>query len=153
VLRSYPAGLPMSKEDALAGDRTATPFAFIIDDEEGICRFIAIALAKLGVESATFHAAKPAISALDERQPAIIFLDVALANSDAVDVVKGLSGKRYAGAVQLMSGGNPLLIDTVQRIGARHGLILNAPLQKPFRIDEIREIVANLELGRTKGGR
>jgi FixJ family two-component response regulator len=121
--------------------------AFIIDDEEAICRIIAMTLAKLGIESASFHAAKPAIAAFAERRPAVIFLDIALAGSDAVHVVKGLSGTSYGGTIQLMSGGNTVLVEAVQRIGARYGLTLRPPLQKPFRREAIHEVVASLGLG------
>jgi len=102
----------------------AAPFALIIDDQEAICQIVATALAGLGVEFATYLTAKPAIASLDERRPEVIFLDVALDQSDAIDVLKGLSEKRYTGIVQLMSGGRPALLEAVQRIGARNGLLL-----------------------------
>jgi FixJ family two-component response regulator len=130
-----------------ADGRAVRPLAFIIDDEEPICQLIAMTLTTLGVASESFHAAKPAIAALAERRPAVIFLDIALAGSDAVHVVKGLSGINYDGPIQLMSGGNAMLVEAVQRIGARHGLTLRPPLQKPFRREAIREVVASLGLG------
>src|ERR1700693_2088575 len=85
-----------------AGDvtRRAPPFAIVIDDEKAICRFIALVLAGLGVESATYPTAAPAIASLEQRRPEIIFLDVALEQSDAIDVIKGLSAKNYTGIIQ-----------------------------------------------------
>jgi CheY-like chemotaxis protein len=90
---------------ANAGEmRTGAPFALVIDDQEPICRVVAMALAQLGVESASYLTAKPAIASLDQRMPEVIFLDVALENSDAIDVIKGLHEKRFRGVIQLMSG-------------------------------------------------
>ena len=128
---------------------TTAPFALVIDDQKGICQTIAIVLAQLGVESASYQTANSAIDALDQRRPEIIFLDMSLEQSDAIDVIKGLSEKHYTGIVQLMSGGKLPLLEAVQRIGARGGLVLRPPLQKPFRADAIREVVINAGLARS----
>jgi DNA-binding NtrC family response regulator len=123
------------------------PFAFVIDDDRVIRALIEMVLARLGIESASFDGAESALAALDQRRPQIAFLDIALANSDAVDVLKGMSAARYDGIVQLVSGANPTILETVQRIGLRHGLRLAAPLHKPFRGSAIRRIVAPLLAG------
>jgi DNA-binding NtrC family response regulator len=144
------AEAPVPGQNGLAGadgrPKNGKPFAFIVDDQDGICRIVATALTRLGVESTTFRTAKPAIAALDQRHPDIMFLDVALEHSDAIDVIKGISEKRYTGIVQLMSGGRPALLEAVQRIGARYGLVLRPPLQKPFRAEAIREVIVSAGL-------
>jgi PleD family two-component response regulator len=61
------------------------PSALIIDDKDSICCLVATILAELGVESANYLAAKPAIASLDQRRPEIIFLDVPLEQADATD--------------------------------------------------------------------
>jgi FixJ family two-component response regulator len=129
------------------GDRgSAPPLAFVIDDDDAICRLIVMMLAKLGIETMSFRTAKPAIAAAAERQPQIIFLDIALAGSDAVHLIEGLSGTKYSGVIQLMTGGNPMLVKAVERIGARHGMSFLPALQKPFRRDAILEAIAGLGL-------
>ncbi len=122
------------------------PYAFVIDDEDGICRFISMALAKLGVEADSFPTAGQAILALERRVPAIIFLDIALNRSDAIEVIRGLGETQYRGVVQLMSGRNPSLLEDVRRIGTRHGLNLLPPLTKPFRTEAIRQALAGARL-------
>jgi DNA-binding NtrC family response regulator len=123
--------------------KSTAPFALIIDDQEALCRSIAIVLAAVGVESASHQTADSAIAALDQRRPDIIFLDMALEQSDAIDVMKALSAKHYAGIVQLMSGGKPLLLEAVRSIGTRAGLLVRPPLQKPFRADAVREVIVS----------
>lgn len=125
---------------------TEVPFALVIDDEEPICRLIATTLEQLGIESATFRTAKPAIAALEMRRPAIIFLDVALDQSDAIDVIKGLNEKRYSGIVQLMSGGKPWLLAAIQRMATHYALTTLPPLQKPVRDEMIRQAIAGAGL-------
>ena len=90
-------------------------YAFIIDDEEGICRLITLTLAALGVKSEFFHTAGEACAAIEHRRPALIFLDIALKGSDAIDVLRELGEKSYTGTVQLMSGSNQALLEDVRR--------------------------------------
>ncbi len=111
--------------------------ALVIDDDAKVREFIAATLAQLGLKVATFQTAKEALAALDGGHPGIIFLDVALLRSDAIDVLRGLGERRYGGVVQLMSGGRQMLLEAVQRIGVRHGIKLAAPLNKPFAREAI----------------
>ena len=122
------------------------PRAFVVDDEEGICKVIAMTLTTMGVTSEKFHTAPEAVAALDKGLPSIIFLDVALKKSDAIDVIRGLGERSYRGIVQLMSGSNVGLLEDVRRIGARHGLTMRPPLTKPFRAESIRHIIREANL-------
>jgi EAL domain-containing protein (putative c-di-GMP-specific phosphodiesterase class I)/CheY-like chemotaxis protein len=129
----------------------AVPTAFAVDDEEAICKVISMTLASMGVETKTFDNAKDAVAALDDHLPAIIFLDVALEGSDAIDVIRGLGERDYSGVVQLMSGSNIALLEDVARVGARHGLNMRPPLEKPFRAEAIRHAVSGLQLDHRPG--
>jgi EAL domain-containing protein (putative c-di-GMP-specific phosphodiesterase class I)/FixJ family two-component response regulator len=131
---------------------SASPGAFVIDDEVGICKVIAMTLAGMGVEAECFHTAREAIAALEQRSPAIIFLDVALDGSDAIDVIRGLGEQGYAGVVQLISGSNIALLEDVARVGARHGLNMRPPLEKPFRAEAIRNVVSSVHYEHRPGG-
>jgi DNA-binding NtrC family response regulator len=120
--------------------------AFVIDDEVGICNFVSMTLATLGLVTESYHTAEGAIAALERGQPEIIFLDIALEKSDAVDVIRKLGERHYSGIVQLMSGNKSSLLDDVHRVGAFHGLNMSPPLEKPFRKDAIRRAVERLPL-------
>jgi len=132
--------------DAGCRDRACPPLAFIIGDEVAICRIIAMTLDELGIDSRSFRAAQPAIAAFTAGLPDLIFLDLALASSGAVHVIEGLGGTGFGGAIQLISGGNPLVIETIQRIGTRRGLTFLPTLRKPFGRGAIRAIVASVRL-------
>jgi DNA-binding response OmpR family regulator len=105
------------------------PTIFIIDDDLTICRVAERALKELGIETKAFHTAKAAFAALEDGHPPVILLDVALSGSDAVDVIHGLSARRYSGIIHVMSG--------AERIGMREGLAFGAPLYKPFRVSQL----------------
>ena len=120
--------------------------AFVIDDEVGICRYLSAALGQLGLAAESFHTADAAIAAFERGKPEIVFLDIDLGGTDAIDVIRALGEMRYAGIVQLMSGAKSALLDDVHRIGALRGLNMCLPLQKPFRFDAIKEAVASVPL-------
>jgi EAL domain-containing protein (putative c-di-GMP-specific phosphodiesterase class I)/FixJ family two-component response regulator len=123
------------------------PLGFVIDDDEGVSRFVMRALESLGLEARRFRDAPTAVAALDVRLPEIIFLDVALEKSDAIEVIRGLGERSYKGVVQLISGSNVGLLEDVKRIGERHGLSMRAPLEKPFRAETLRNVVRDAGLG------
>jgi EAL domain-containing protein (putative c-di-GMP-specific phosphodiesterase class I)/CheY-like chemotaxis protein len=125
---------------------SARPDAFVVDDEVGICQFVSLRLEALGLAAESFHTAQDAVAALERGHPEIVFLDVALGRSDAVDVIRSLGERGYTGAVQLMSGHKSSLLDDVHRIGVFHGLNMCPPLEKPFRAEAIGRAVANLPL-------
>jgi DNA-binding NtrC family response regulator len=123
---------------------TATsPFALVIDDDEDVCKLFATTLGDLGIECAAFSAAKPALASLDLRWPAIIFLDIALEQSDAIDVIRSLSQRQYSGTLQLISGQRTWLLEAVQRLALRHALTLRPPLKKPIEAHVIQAVAAN----------
>jgi len=126
------------------------PTAFVIDDEEGVCKVITMTLASMEIASEKFYSAGEAVAALDRGLPSIVFLDVALQSSDAIDVIRGLAERGYGGIVQLMSGSNVELLGDVRRIGMRHGLDMRPPLTKPFRTQSIRQIIADAQLPRRR---
>ena len=138
-----PSLAPLAEDGPAA---PTSPHAFVVDDEVGICKMIAMTLAGMGIESECFHTARDAVAALKQRLPSVIFLDVALEGSDAIDVIRGLGEQGYSGVVQLVSGSNISLLDDVARVGARHGLNMRPPLEKPFRTDAIRHVISSLRL-------
>ncbi len=118
--------------------------AYVIDDDATMRQFISTTLSQLGMTVVTFQDGKEALASLDGVHPAVIFLDVALLQSDALDVIRGLGDRSYGGMVQLMSGGRPSLLDAVRRIGVRHHMKLATPLPKPFERDAIVQLVEGL---------
>jgi DNA-binding NtrC family response regulator len=136
---------PAARDPAVgARGEPIRPFAYVIDDETAICQIVSATLTGLGVESESFQTAGEALAALDRRLPAVIFLDVALLQSDAIDVIHGLGERNYRGTVHLMSGGNRSLVEAVARIGARNGLTFGLPLNKPFRRETLVQLIEGL---------
>jgi len=116
--------------------------ALVIDDDTRVHEFMAATLTEHGIRVETFQTAKTALAAIDNAPPAVIFLDVALLQSDAIDVLNGLGKRNYRGVVHLMSGGRVALIEAVQRIGVRKGVMFGAHLTKPMTRRAIIEVIS-----------
>jgi len=129
-----------SRAAGAPADSAARPLCFIIDDEPGIRQIIAHSLRDFGIETREFDSAPAVLAALEQANPQLCFLDVTLAGSDAIDVIRGLAQHRYAGPVQIMSGRDPALLEEVRRVGERHALDMLPVLPKPFRAAAIKRI-------------
>jgi EAL domain-containing protein (putative c-di-GMP-specific phosphodiesterase class I)/ActR/RegA family two-component response regulator len=114
---------------------------FIVDDERDIRFLISHTLTRCGVTFSEFTNARTAIESLDAESPSIIFLDVSLEGSDAVDALRGLGQMDYRGTVQVISGHNASVLENIKKIGERHGLRMRPPIAKPFNAAAIRAVI------------
>lgn len=139
-----------SRETSSSGlaDRGEGCDVFVVDDEPELRRMIVSALGHLQRSPKEFASADDLVLGLRVDQPKLIFLDVALDGSDAIDVIRQLGAVGYGGAVQLMSGGDTTLLTEVEKVGKRHGLVMLSPLQKPFRLEAIRAVAKDVGIDR-----
>jgi len=122
----------------------AQTYCFVVDDDAGICKALSFTLRRLGFD--TVEIATPAAlgQAFQEHSPSLIFLDLGLGQSGALDVLPMLSSHGYRGPVQLMSGRSQSVLDEVVVAGERQGLWMLPALVKPFRMGVVKELVAGL---------
>jgi EAL domain-containing protein (putative c-di-GMP-specific phosphodiesterase class I)/CheY-like chemotaxis protein len=132
--------------DASTKANGSAPLCFVVDDEPGICHFICATLDDLGVETASFGNVSQLFEGLKQRSPDLIFLDVSLERSDAVDAIRGLSELNFGGVIQLISGLDQALLADVRRVGEERSLRMLSPLRKPFGVDAVRAIVGEQRL-------
>ncbi|MCC6948991.1 MAG: EAL domain-containing response regulator [Bradyrhizobiaceae bacterium] len=132
-----------SVPSASAPDRSAahaSPLCYIVDDEVGIRQIISYRLHEFGFRTREFEGAPTVLAALKQEAPDLFFLDVSLRGSDAIDVIRGLAAHNFQGAVQIMSGKDPALLEEIRRVGERHSLRMLPVLRKPFRAEALRRI-------------
>src|SRR5712671_358359 len=107
--------------DTSAGTRRASDLAqsicFIVDDEPAICRFLSAAATASATLPESFSSIKRLSAGLSKRVPGLVFLDISLEGSDAIEGIRLLAKSRFAGLVQLISGADRELLDDVRRIG------------------------------------
>jgi DNA-binding NtrC family response regulator len=139
-----------SQQAAVVGAEQApaqTPsYCFVVDDDDGICKALSFTLRKLGFGTADIATPAALDAALAERSPALIFLDLGLGQSGALDVLPILTRRGYEGHVQLMSGRSQSVLDEVVAAGERQGLKMLPALMKPFRMGVVKDLVVSLGL-------
>jgi EAL domain-containing protein (putative c-di-GMP-specific phosphodiesterase class I)/CheY-like chemotaxis protein len=121
------------------------PHCMIIEDEAGIRSIISRALSGHGITASEFGDVQGAIASLAKDQPKVIFLDVSLQDSDAIDAIRELAERKFSGAVQLISGQSAETLAEIKKIGERHGLRMCLPIAKPFTADAIYRVIAQEE--------
>jgi EAL domain-containing protein (putative c-di-GMP-specific phosphodiesterase class I)/ActR/RegA family two-component response regulator len=112
--------------------------AFILDDEPQVRAIVGKILASIGFEPRQFAVPAALFADLKNDSPELIVLDLALGQSDAVEVIRHLETFRYPGKVLLISGRDQATLGEIQRIGEHRGLTMLTPIQKPFRGADIR---------------
>lgn len=145
-----PSGGPAAKLSRLQSPALApslpaaaekTISCFVIEDEPGIQNIVSLAAESFGIQAHRFRNAAKAIAALGNIAPSLVFLDVSLEGSDAIDVIRGMAEAGFRGTVQLMSGKDAVTLEEVKRVGERHLLVMRPTLRKPFRLDDVRAIL------------
>jgi len=111
--------------------------ALILDDDPTVGLVLCKMLSALGV--ANRHFVEPAAFLAEARAepPELILLDLALGQSDAIDLIRELEALDYRGRVLLVSGKDVTILTEAERIGRAHGLWMLPPLQKPVRMTDL----------------
>lgn len=118
--------------------------AYVLDDEVRIGVLVCQFLKACGYEAREFATPMPFFAETRIAAPALVVLDLALGESDAVDVIRHLEVLKYKGNVLLISGRDQAVLHDVEQIGKAHGLAMLPALQKPFRLADLKNSLAAL---------
>jgi DNA-binding NtrC family response regulator len=116
----------------------------VVDDEPGITRLIEAAARKLPFEVMSINDTDQFEKAIELIKPTIIFLDVAMPGRDGLELIGHLAARNYPGKVVVMSGSNPRYIQMSSAIGTTRGLLIAGTLAKPFRQQEVVDLLVSL---------
>ncbi|HET6875776.1 MAG TPA: response regulator transcription factor [Acidimicrobiales bacterium] len=115
------------------------PRVLVVDDEEHITELVAMALGYNGFETERVSSGRQALTALEERRPELIVLDVMLPDLDGFEVAKRIRAAEGAGKKV------PIIFLTARDTTADkiEGLRLGSDdyVTKPFSIEELVERV------------
>src|SRR5258708_7379414 len=127
-------------------DLVATaPLAYVVDDEPQVQAIVCKILASIGFAPRAFAGPLAFVGELRKACPELIVLDLALGQSDAIEVIRILETVGYKGRVLLISGREYAALEEIRRIGERHGLTMLPPVQKPFRGADINNSLASIK--------
>lgn len=116
-------------------------FCLIVDDEVSIQDLLSTILRNEDVPARSCSTVEAMVNILAACSPRLIFLDAALERSDAVAALRRLAASGYRGAVQLVSGCGPEVLEALRQAGRADGLRMLPPLRKPFRVLQVRQIL------------
>ncbi len=113
-----------------------TPFApraVIVDDEPAIREYVAMVARQAGFEVDLAASGTELIDQLAEPFPHIIVLDLNMAHTDGVQVMRELARRKIDSRIVIFSGSDIRVIEAASEIARQHGLSIGAVLQKPVR--------------------
>jgi CheY-like chemotaxis protein len=114
------------------------PRVLLVDDDEGICDFVKMALHDAGFDVATAHNGRVALELLPSFQPRVILLDMRMPQMD---------GWEFSRAYRETPGPHaPIVVVTAARDAAQSAAEIQADahLAKPFRVMDLLAIVRRL---------
>jgi EAL domain-containing protein (putative c-di-GMP-specific phosphodiesterase class I) len=142
---------PAMDGDAAAdapGSRTdPVPVCFVVDDEPSIRHFLSLILHGAGLDTEEFADGASFRKAMERCNPELVFLNVGLESSEAIESVVALGKRGYFGFVQLMSSRGSAVLEHVKSVGEQHKLQMLPVLKKPFDTSAIVAIMQELKLG------
>jgi EAL domain-containing protein (putative c-di-GMP-specific phosphodiesterase class I)/CheY-like chemotaxis protein len=116
--------------------------AYVLDDNPQVRAILSQLLVLSGFVSREFEQPAPLFENIKQASPDLIVLDLALGQSDAIDVIRDLQAACFKGKVLLISGRDEATLEEFHRIGEHRGLIMLPPLKKPFRAADLKNRLA-----------
>jgi EAL domain-containing protein (putative c-di-GMP-specific phosphodiesterase class I)/CheY-like chemotaxis protein len=136
-----------TNEREAVGDGERVPVCFVVDEEQSIRHFLSLILHGSGVDTEEFADGASFRKAMERRNPDLVFLNIGLDLSEAIESVVALGKKGYFGFVQLMSSRGSAVLEHVKGVGEQHKLQVLPVLKKPFETAAIVAIMQELKLG------
>src|SRR5262245_12839629 len=131
--------LPMSTTVSTStGGGPTTGVAYVLDDEAQIASFVCKVLEANGYQAQPFLTPVELFVESRKALPDLIVLDLALGQSDAVEVIRYLDTMKFRGDVLLISGRDAAVLAEIEQIGKSRGLAMLPSLQKPFRVTQLK---------------
>jgi EAL domain-containing protein (putative c-di-GMP-specific phosphodiesterase class I)/CheY-like chemotaxis protein len=113
---------------------------YVVDDDPRANALICQLLKTIGVTPQGFTGPMQFLVQAKTHPPDVVVLDLALGQSDAVEVIRQLEIIGFSGAVLLISGRDELTLEEIRRVGLRRGLSMLPSLRKPFRAADLQRV-------------
>ncbi|MEW5722999.1 MAG: diguanylate cyclase [Thermodesulfobacteriota bacterium] len=130
--------LKMAQEDRTGPADPSPDRALVVDDDPEICDVIAAALERVGYEVISVSSADAALEVFDQKHPDVLISDWKMPGQDGIELVTSLKQRDPNLAAILMTGYGTK--ETVVEAFTRGKI--NYYLSKPFKLDELLEVVS-----------
>jgi len=123
---------------------TTPPRLLLIDDEPALAEFLANAARETGFEPILTARDDEFCTEFIENRPDMVALDLGMPGMDGVELLRFLADQAYQAPVLIISGFDRRVLDSAFRLGEAFGLNMAGPLEKPVRLEELEELLAQL---------
>lgn len=114
----------------------------IVDDNEEFAEFVRDAAEQLSYRTVILTDSRQFAELYERVKPDILVLDIVMPNVEGTEIVQWLVNQGARARVILVSGSNPLYTRIAKTLGEARGLPPVTVLQKPVRLDTLREALA-----------
>src|SRR6266436_4139376 len=114
----------------------------VVDDEPGIVRLIKRVAEGSGFDVAVTEDPRTFAKAVRSWRPRVIIMDLKMPGTDGIQLLRDLAADKCTAHVVLASGEDSKVLETAEQLGRERGLNMSGMLQKPIRIETLRELLA-----------
>ena len=119
-----------------------TPRVMVVDDDQSLTKLIQSVGAAQGFEVRVVNEARDFKSAYGEFAPAVIALDLVMPEMDGFEVLDYLRRLVCDTPIILLSGADTTYLKMAKELASSNGLKIAGVLSKPFRVSELRRLLA-----------
>jgi DNA-binding response OmpR family regulator len=114
----------------------------VVDDDLNLTTLIRTVGMAQGFDVRIVNQARAFKTAYSEFAPEIIVLDLVMPDMDGFEVMTYLRNRSSGACIILLSGADATCLRMAEEIGSLHGLKVAGVLSKPFRVADLRRLLA-----------
>jgi EAL domain-containing protein (putative c-di-GMP-specific phosphodiesterase class I)/ActR/RegA family two-component response regulator len=115
--------------------RGELPWALVVDDDPDVCDLVAAVAEETGFGVRTAGTRDEFVAHYEALSPAVIVLDLMMPTADGIELMRFLASRRSTSRIVLVSGVDPRVLATAQRLGTTYGLRMIGVLHKPIDVE------------------
>jgi EAL domain-containing protein (putative c-di-GMP-specific phosphodiesterase class I) len=113
--------------------------AFVLDEEPKVGAVACRLLSEIGIGARNFDSAEQFLREIGRCSPDLLMLDLALGNTDAIEIIRQLEAIKFNGKVLLVSSRDQATLAEIEEIGRARALFMLPSLRKPLGLAGIKE--------------
>ena len=114
----------------------------VVDEEPGFGELVREIAEEAGYRVSVTQSASAFKRAYETVDPNVVLVDIVMPEIDGIEVIRWLADRRSKAKLIVVSGYNPRYVEMAEDLGKLHGLVEVISMSKPFRVAELRAVLA-----------